>query len=91
MTDTNKVIKIFILLQLLDLLTTLIAVTIMGFTELNPLATSVSKMIILKIIAIVAVPIILMSYESKKLKFIALFSSSLVVLWNLFNMVMEVI
>jgi len=89
----KKYITLFIIAQLLDILTTVVAYYFMGFTELNPLINSLSmvELIGFKILMIIFVTFVLIELPKRKIYNIFWIVSLLPVLWNILNIIVEVI
>lgn len=91
----KKYITLFIIAQLLDILTTIVAYYFMGFAELNPLVMSgrfsLFQLLIIKAIMILFVTMVLKRVPERRMYNILWIISGLPVIWNLLNIVVEVI
>lgn len=88
--SVKRITAIFLLAELLDCLTTLIGVGLMGMTELNPLSANWSLLIPLKMLGIGLVAGVL-QWRGRGAYWIIPVIAGIPVLWNLLNIVVEVL
>lgn len=86
----KTITSVFLLVELLDCLTTLIGVGSMGMIELNPLSANWAILIPLKVIGIGLIAGVL-QWRGKGAYWIVPIAAGLPVLWNLFNIGVEVL
>jgi len=86
----KRIVIIFLLVEALDCLTTLIGVGLMGMTELNPLSTNWTLLIPLKLLGIGIVAGVL-QWRGRGAYWIVPAIAGLPVVWNLLNIGVEVL
>lgn len=85
----KKYIGLFIAFQILDIITTIIGVCGMGFIELNKVAT-LPQIIFFKVLATILISLILIKIPERKMYNILWILSALPVVWNIFNIIVEI-
>jgi uncharacterized membrane protein len=90
MRNNKRVILVVLIIQALDILSTVIAVNYLGFKEMNPIAGELGlyEFFIIKIVASFCIVYILQLKKSKTLDWIALGITSPVVVWNFINILL---
>jgi hypothetical protein len=82
---------LFIIFQLGDLFTTGIGIIFLGLQEINPLVVNWNIALLVKVVVIIFVSIILQSKRQYKFDYIVPFISGIVVIWNVVNIVLEIL
>ena len=85
----KKYIGLFIVAQILDIITTIIGVYGMGFIELNSLGP-LPQLIFVKILGTIFTVMVMIRMPARKMYNILWILSSIPVAWNILNIVVEI-